>query len=93
MRRWPRYSANPKANSFQFLILFHQAILENDLPAITNMYESGWQKLTQVCYSVLLRSDTVIWAVGRRKADEKAHYQSSEWPDPDLVSVLVKNGQ
>jgi translation initiation factor 3 subunit L len=34
---------------FQFLVLFHQAILENDLPAITNMYESGWQKLTQVC--------------------------------------------
>lgn len=32
----------------QFLVLFHQAILENDLPAITNMYESGWNKLTQV---------------------------------------------
>jgi translation initiation factor 3 subunit L len=32
----------------QFLVLFHQAILDNDLPAITNMYESGWQKLTQV---------------------------------------------
>jgi hypothetical protein len=24
--------------------------LENDLPAITNMYESGWQKLTQVSH-------------------------------------------
>jgi len=42
---------------------------------------------------VVLRSDQVNWALGRRKADEKAHYQSSEWPDPDLVSVLVKNGQ
>jgi translation initiation factor 3 subunit L len=29
-------------------VLFHQAILENDLPTITNMYESGWNKLTQV---------------------------------------------
>ena len=35
----------------QFLILFHQAILENDLPTITSMYESGWNKLTQVCTS------------------------------------------
>jgi len=33
---------------YQFLVLFHQAILENDLPAILNMYESGWNKLTQV---------------------------------------------
>ena len=40
---------------FQFLVLFHQAILENDLPAITNMYESGWQKLTQVCLLVSRR--------------------------------------
>jgi len=30
------------------LILFHQAILENDLPTITNMYEQGWNKLTNV---------------------------------------------
>ncbi|KAK4689290.1 translation initiation factor 3 subunit L, partial [Tremellales sp. Uapishka_1] len=35
----------------RFLVLFHQAILENDLPAITNMYESGWNKLTQAHYS------------------------------------------
>jgi hypothetical protein len=41
---------------FQFLVLFHQAILENDLPAITNMYESGWQKLTQVCLSTAMDS-------------------------------------
>lgn len=32
----------------RFLVMFHQAILENDLPAITSMYESGWNKLTQV---------------------------------------------
>jgi hypothetical protein len=41
---------------FQFLVLFHQAILENDLPAITNMYESGWQKLTQVCLQAAVDS-------------------------------------
>ncbi|OCF60998.1 eukaryotic translation initiation factor 3 subunit L [Kwoniella mangroviensis CBS 10435] len=35
----------------RFLVLFHQAILENDLPTITNMYESGWNKLTQAHYS------------------------------------------
>ncbi|WVR06875.1 eukaryotic translation initiation factor 3 subunit L [Kwoniella sp. DSM 27419] len=35
----------------RFLVLFHQAILENDLPSITNMYESGWNKLTQAHYS------------------------------------------
>jgi hypothetical protein len=40
---------------FQFLVLFHQAILENDLPAITNMYESGWQKLTQVCLPLIAK--------------------------------------
>nr|ODO01217.1 eukaryotic translation initiation factor 3 subunit L [Cryptococcus depauperatus CBS 7855] len=34
----------------RFLVLFHQAILENDLPTITNMYESGWNKLTQAHY-------------------------------------------
>ncbi|BEJ16301.1 hypothetical protein CspHIS471_0509060 [Cutaneotrichosporon sp. HIS471] len=34
----------------RFLVLFHQAILENDLPTITNMYESGWNKLTQAYY-------------------------------------------
>lgn len=32
----------------RFLVMFHQAILENDLPTITSMYESGWNKLTQV---------------------------------------------
>ncbi|WWC89153.1 eukaryotic translation initiation factor 3 subunit L [Kwoniella dendrophila CBS 6074] len=35
----------------RFLVLFHQAILENDLPTITTMYESGWNKLTQAHYS------------------------------------------
>ncbi|WVQ81717.1 eukaryotic translation initiation factor 3 subunit L [Cryptococcus sp. DSM 104549] len=35
----------------RFLVLFHQAILEKDLPTITNMYESGWNKLTQTHYS------------------------------------------
>ncbi|KAE8538501.1 eukaryotic translation initiation factor 3 subunit L [Cryptococcus gattii VGV] len=34
----------------RFLIMFHQAILENDLPTITSMYESGWNKLTQAHY-------------------------------------------
>lgn len=35
----------------QFLVLFHQAILENNLPAITSMYEQGWNKLTQAHYA------------------------------------------
>ncbi|WWD17147.1 eukaryotic translation initiation factor 3 subunit L [Kwoniella shandongensis] len=35
----------------RFLVLFHQAILENDLPTITNMYESGWNKLSQAHYA------------------------------------------
>ncbi|WVQ99522.1 eukaryotic translation initiation factor 3 subunit L [Kwoniella sp. CBS 9459] len=35
----------------RFLVLFHQAILENDLPTITTMYEQGWNKLTQAHYS------------------------------------------
>ncbi len=40
----------------QFLVLFHQAILENDLPSITSMYESGWNKLTQVSQAYLDKS-------------------------------------
>ena len=32
----------------QFLVLFHKAIRDGDLSAITNMYESGWNRLTQV---------------------------------------------
>ncbi len=35
----------------QFIISFHQAILSNDSPAITQMYESGWNKLTAQHYS------------------------------------------
>ncbi|ODO06259.1 eukaryotic translation initiation factor 3 subunit L [Cryptococcus wingfieldii CBS 7118] len=35
----------------RFLVLFHKAILDNDLPTITTMYESGWNKLTQAHYS------------------------------------------
>jgi translation initiation factor 3 subunit L len=35
----------------QFIALFHQAILENDLPTVTNLYESGWNKLTEVTIS------------------------------------------
>ncbi|WOO80727.1 Eukaryotic translation initiation factor 3 subunit L [Vanrija pseudolonga] len=34
----------------RFLVAFHQAILDNDLPTITNMYEQGWNKLTQAHY-------------------------------------------
>lgn len=35
----------------RFLVLFHQAILENNLPAVTSMYEQGWNKLTQAHYA------------------------------------------
>lgn len=35
----------------RFLVLFHQAIIENDLTTITSMYESGWNKLTQAHYA------------------------------------------
>lgn len=46
VRSWPPFTQRPTDR--QFLILFHQAFLEHDLATITNMYEQGWNKLTNV---------------------------------------------
>lgn len=35
----------------RFIVHFHQAVLENNLPEITLLYESGWNKLTEKFYS------------------------------------------
>ena len=36
---------------FQFIVHFHQAVLDNNLPEITVAYESGWNKLTEKFYA------------------------------------------
>ena len=35
----------------QFIVHFHQAVLENNLAEITAAYESGWNRLTEKFYS------------------------------------------
>lgn len=35
----------------QFIVHFHQAVLENNLPEITIAYESGWNKYTEKFYA------------------------------------------
>ncbi|KIK96620.1 hypothetical protein PAXRUDRAFT_825766 [Paxillus rubicundulus Ve08.2h10] len=35
----------------RFIVHFHQAVLENNLPEITLAYESGWNRLTEKFYS------------------------------------------
>jgi len=39
------------AYSAQFIVHFHQAVLENNLAEITVAYESGWNRLTEKFYS------------------------------------------
>jgi len=62
----------------QFLILFHQAILENDLPTITNMYEQGWNKLTNVNIDLCLWKHPLILGsllakrMARSRSDQSA---------------------
>ena len=36
---------------FQFIIHFHKAVLEHNLPEITVAYESGWNKYTEKYYA------------------------------------------
>lgn len=38
-------------NYRQFIIHFHQAVLDNNLPEITLTYESGWNRLTENFYA------------------------------------------
>lgn len=35
----------------QFIVHFHQAVLDNNLPEITAAYESGWTRLTEKFYA------------------------------------------
>jgi len=38
-------------SSYQFIVHFHQAVLDNNLAEITVAYESGWNKFTEKFYS------------------------------------------
>ncbi len=38
-------------NVSQFIVHFHQAVLDNNLSEITVAYESGWNKYTEKFYS------------------------------------------
>lgn len=40
-----------RANFCQFIVHFHQAVLENNLAEITIAYESGWNKCTEKFYA------------------------------------------
>ncbi|KAG9094801.1 hypothetical protein FRC06_010475 [Ceratobasidium sp. 370] len=35
----------------RFIVQFHQAVLDNNLPEITNAYDQGWNRLTEKFYS------------------------------------------
>jgi translation initiation factor 3 subunit L len=35
----------------QFIVHFHQAVLDNNLAEITVAYESGWNRLTEKYYA------------------------------------------
>src|SRR6266702_1015226 len=41
----------PLLTSSQFIVHFHQAVLENNLAEITVAYESGWNRLTEKHYA------------------------------------------
>jgi translation initiation factor 3 subunit L len=38
-------------HSTQFIVHFHQAVLDNNLAEITAAYESGWNRLTEKYYA------------------------------------------
>lgn len=38
-------------NCSQFIVQFHQAVLDNNLSEITNAYDQGWNRLTEKFYS------------------------------------------
>lgn len=38
-------------NYYQFIVQFHQAVLDNNLSEITNAYDQGWNRLTEKFYS------------------------------------------
>lgn len=39
------------SHSSQFIVHFHQAVLDNNLAEITVAYESGWNRLTEKYYA------------------------------------------
>jgi translation initiation factor 3 subunit L len=39
------------SHSLQFIVHFHQAVLDNNLAEITVAYESGWNRLTEKYYA------------------------------------------
>lgn len=39
------------AHVLQFIVHFHQAVLDNNLAEITVSYESGWNRLTEKYYA------------------------------------------
>jgi len=41
----------PLTLDLQFIVRFHQAVLDNNLAEITISYESGWNKLTEKFYA------------------------------------------
>ncbi|ELU37037.1 eukaryotic translation initiation factor 3 subunit 6 [Rhizoctonia solani AG-1 IA] len=42
---------NGSASCFRFIVQFHQAVMDNNLPEITNAYDQGWNRLTEKYYS------------------------------------------
>lgn len=43
--------AHASVVSLQFIVHFHQAVLDNNLAEITVAYESGWNKYTEKFYA------------------------------------------
>ena len=42
---------NHSPHGLQFIVHFHQAVLDNNLAEITVAYESGWNRLTEKYYA------------------------------------------
>jgi translation initiation factor 3 subunit L len=40
-----------KSHFLQFIVHFHQAVLEQNVPEITVAYETGWNRLTEKYYA------------------------------------------
>ena len=51
MRQSGIFNPNILSLKTQFIVHFHQAVLDNNLADITVAYESGWNKYTEKFYS------------------------------------------
>jgi translation initiation factor 3 subunit L len=51
MRQSGIFNPNILSLNTQFIVHFHQAVLDNNLADITVAYESGWNKYTEKFYS------------------------------------------